>query len=250
MINRALPPSFDHLAMKITPLAILALALTLSASPANATDLKPGQTIGIDLGATKPLNHFNSFDPSAPDTPADGILATVQDTTGTTIAGITVHFGGTTVQSALTGTPQDIANTPGFDVSNLEDAVTGYNLTLTFTGLNPIQTFTLLLVSSYSGYNIGTEFVCATQTIATDSTSTTGGTLASFENVTPDANGQISIAAFSLNSPNGPAWSGVNAVLLKAVTIPEPALPTLILIGITALSFAHRLRSARLRAKR
>jgi len=235
--------------MKSTPFTILAAALALCTPHANATDLKPGQTIGIDLGITKPLNHFNQWDPSNPDTPADGILSSVQDTTGTTIAGIAVHFGGSTVQSILTGTPQDIANTPDFDVSNIEDAVTGYNLTMTFTGLNPIQTFTLLLVSSYSGFNIGTEFVCATQTIVTDSTSTTGGTLARFENITPDITGQISIAAFSLNSPNGSTWAGVNAAMLKTQAIPEPSFPTLVLIGISALSFAHRLRSARPRTK-
>jgi len=235
--------------MKSTPHAILAAALALYTLHASATDLNPGQTIGIDFGATTPQNHFNQLDPSNPATPADGILSNVQDTTGTMLAGITVHFGGTTVQSVLTGTPQDIANTPGFDASNLEDAVTGYSLTMTFTGLNPIQPFTLRLVSSYSGYNIGAEFVCGTQTRITDSASTTGGTLASFENILPDTNSQISVAAFSLNSPNGPTWSGVNALALKAQAIPEPSLPTLLLIGVAALSFAHRLRSARPGAK-
>ena len=236
--------------MKAAPLPLVALTLALSALHSAALDLQPGQSIGVDFGATPPTNHFNPFDPSNPATPADGILSTVMDTTGATLSGIGISFGGSTAQS-VAATTQDLAHTPDFDTSNIEDAVTGYNLTMTFTGLTPGQAFTLSAVSSYTGFNIGTEFFWGTQSILTDSTSTTGGTLAQFSNITADANGRITLAAFGHESLHGPSWSGVNAALLTAHAIPEPS--TFLLVGMAGLAFSFRRRwmsASKIRSRR
>ncbi len=230
--------------MKTAPFTIMALSLALSAGALEALELQPGQSIGVDFGATSPTNHFNPWDPSNPATPADGILTTVMDTTGTTLPGIGILFGGTLVQS-VAGTTQDIANNPGFDISNIEDAVTGYDLTMTFTGLTPGQGFTLRAVSSYASNNIGAEFVWNTEHIVTDSTSTSGGTLALFTDIVADANGRIFLKALSQNSLFISNWSGVNAALLTANSVPEPSVGIFLFTGMGGWIFALRLRSKR-----
>ncbi|MCX6966244.1 MAG: PEP-CTERM sorting domain-containing protein [Verrucomicrobia bacterium] len=226
--------------MKITPLTLMVLTMVLSVGSSDALVLQPGQSIGIDFGATPSTNHFNQWDPSNSATPADGILSIVTDTTGTTLPGVKVVFGGTEAQSTSAATTQDIANTPAFDLSNIEDAVVGYDLSMTFTGLAPGQSYTLSFVSSYSGRNIGTEFLCGPQAILTNSMSTIGETLAVFGEIYVDGEGKIVITTLGHDSLLGSHWVGVNAARLTANSVPEPSGWTLALLGMAGLVFVYR----------
>ena len=226
-----------------TPLAVL--ALTLSATlHAGALVLQPGQSVGIDFGASPPDNHFNQWNPADIGSVATGQLSSVIDTTGATVFGLGVNFAGGSAESVMGGTLQDLSHYTGFDSSNIEDAVMGYNLAMTFTGLNPGQLVTLDLVSSFSPRNLGIEFTCGTQSLLTDSTSTTGGTLAHFTNISADANGNIAITITSHDALHDSTWAGINAVMLTAQAIPEPSAGILSLVGAGSLTFFRRRRVA------
>lgn len=228
--------------MKIAPLAILALTLFLGTLCAKATTLEPGLSIGISFGATKPDNNFNQCDPLDPSVQLTGTLSSVIDTLGTEVLGIVVRFGGANAVSNQLGTTQDFSNYTGFSLQNIQNAITGDNLTLSFTGLDPTQKFTLDLVSSYAPQNIGTKFTVGTYSITTNSQSTTGGTLAHFVDLVPDATGTITITA--LGQGGTVSWAGVNAAQLRVQAIPEPSAETLMtLIGIVVLTFHYRVRS-------
>jgi len=228
--------------MKIAPVGILVLLMALLGNCHEALALQPGQSIGISFGATVPDNHFNQCNPANPDIVLTGSLSAVIDTTGATLPGVGLKFSGENVLSSQDGTLLDFSNYSGFSASNIQNGVVGDSLSISFTGLDMSQTFTFDLVSAYASRNIGTEFFWNGTSILTDSTSTTGGTLAHFTDVVPDKNGTITITALGHDQFHAPSWAGINAALLTLQPVPEPSAMMLSLVGAFGLIAGKRLR--------
>lgn len=209
--------------MKIAPLLLATLYLALTPPHLKAVTLQPGESIGIDFGASTSVNSFNPCDPNTPGSLVNGSLPTIIDTAGNTVDNVGINFGGDTVVTSNVGTTQDFAHYSGFSLSNIQSAITGNNFVMKITGLSLTQRFTLDIVCSYSGQNIASEFIVNGIHILTDSTSTKGGTLAHFANLIPDANGTLTVTTLGYNETYGTTWVGVNAALLTVQAIPEPS---------------------------
>lgn len=214
------------------PPFLLLMALLAGAAAAGAHTLAPGQSIGIDFGASTSENQFNPCDPNTPGSLVGGALPIVIDTAGVTITGIGVQFAGDQITTTQNGTLQDFSHYSGLSEANVQTGLYGSGLSMTITGLDPLQPFTLDLICAYSERNIGTEFIVNGIHILTDSTSTTGGTLARFTNLFADATGTLAITTLGHDPLGDSRWVGVNAAILTAQAIPEPQAWVLGLLGL------------------
>jgi len=229
--------------MKKAPLLLVVLSLVLIPPQLEAVTLQPGESIGIDFGAATSENSFNPCDPNTSGSLVNGSLGTLVDTAGQTVDNVGISFSGNTVLTNNLGTTQDFEHYSGFSLSNIQSAITGNSFTMTITGLSLTQRFTLDIVCAYSGQNLATEFIVNGIHILTDSTSTTGGTLAHFADLSPDANGTLTITTLGHNEAAGSAWVGVNAALLTVQAVPEPSTWALGILGGMALIMGFRRKS-------
>lgn len=227
------------------PLVAMALAaLAFTANPANAAVLMAGDKIGVDFGPTTPTNNMNMVGTVGATTWNDpGSLAagTMIDTSGTTVDNIGFSWTATgedfrfqnddPIAPTTSGLPFNDSNvTDWFGVGDNTPRTTN-TITLTFTGLNNLFTYDLVI-----GARFGTDTVADTswtvdgQTLLADASSDTDA-YRSFTGLSTDGAGNLVMTGTGAGSRTDIAV--VSALQLTAV--PEPSAALLGGLGLLAL---------------
>lgn len=245
--------------MKLTPnfkllySATLVVCLHLSPFPAQAAlvlvDVGNGQ--GTPTAPDTNGNYWNLLattnSPLALTTD-DNLVSGWELTLGVTSTSSTYGFTGPGLNAGATGAPEDFAVTGAYNDAWFDNQAGGNTVTFSFSGLNPVTTYTLTLWGSRAPN--GTPWTNGAVSVSNGSAA--GGPDFTLLNgalgnslvltVTPNASGVLSFTFDRASGSGSGAATGLNAMSLQSV--PEPATVGLCLLGITGMALLRRQRQS------
>ena len=220
------------------PLIAVALAaIAFTANPANAAVLMVGDKIGVDFGPTAPANFFNQVNPS-PAGPGSIAAGGLINTTNVSVDGVGFSWSATNAFFNNTDSLENAAQPADFVDSNTTDWLGISNqsaqgtpgiITLTFTGLNDLFTYNLVIGARFGTNIASTSWTVDGQTLL--ATSNTDNAYRFFENLSTDGAGNL-----VMTGTGAVARLDIAAVsALQLTAIPEPSAALLGGLGLLAL---------------